>query len=149
MCRKLFLLAFARPATLEHALGCLARLVRVLLGKDAIADRKLECGLTLVVLGVHVVLDKDSFKLLPAREKAEKVKASINDALTSGTLAAGSAEKLAGRLSWTTQFMFYRLGRALLRPIFDQRFSRDGVSSIIIILHSLYWHVFLFYRPDK
>ena len=33
------------------------------------------------------------------------------------------AGKLAGRLSWATQFLFRKLGRAMLRPIFDRAYS--------------------------
>jgi hypothetical protein len=41
-----------RPETMEHALQCLARLIRVLLGPTAVALNKLACGRTLDVLGV-------------------------------------------------------------------------------------------------
>jgi hypothetical protein len=44
-----------------------------------------------------------------------------------GSLAAGCASKLAGRLQWACQFMFYRLGRAMIRPIYSQCQSRSGV----------------------
>ena len=44
-----------------------------------------------------------------------------------GTLMPGCAEKLAGRLSWAAQFMFFRVGRAMLRPIFDQRNVGNGM----------------------
>ena len=40
---------------MEHALSCLARLIRILLGPLAVADKKLECGHGLVVLGVRVL----------------------------------------------------------------------------------------------
>ena len=36
------------------------------------------------------------------------------------------ASKLAGALSWTSQYIFQRLGRAMLRPIFYQQFCRSG-----------------------
>ena len=38
-----------------------------------------------------------------------------------GMLESGEAQKLAGRLSWSTQHLFHKLGRAMLRPIFDQK----------------------------
>jgi len=41
-----------RPETMEHALQCLARLIRALLGPTAVAANKLACGRTLEVLGV-------------------------------------------------------------------------------------------------
>lgn len=37
---------------MEHALQCLARLIRVLLGPTAVADKKLACGKCLDILGV-------------------------------------------------------------------------------------------------
>ena len=43
-----------RCETNEHAMTCFARLVRALLGQSAIAERKLECGPSLVVLGMLV-----------------------------------------------------------------------------------------------
>ena len=40
---------------MEHALQCLARLIRVLLGPTAVAVNKLACGRTLDVLGVDAL----------------------------------------------------------------------------------------------
>lgn len=132
-----------RLESLEHGMWCFARLVRLLMGSSALANRKLACGNTLVVLGIQMSASDAGFRsvyfsyvilpshvlphrLFPAKDKAEKCASTIRKALTEGKLSAGCAEKLAGRLSWATQFMFYRLGRALLRPIFDQRFSLKG-----------------------
>lgn len=42
-----------RPETAEHAMNVFARLVRLLLGQTAIAERKLEHGSVLVVLGMQ------------------------------------------------------------------------------------------------
>ena len=53
----------------------------------------------------------------------------MRDALKTGSLKAGCAQKLAGRLSWAGQFLFHRVGRAMLRPIFHQKFSRSGSLS--------------------
>ena len=43
-----------RPECVEHAMLCLARLVTVLLGKDAIENKKLDHGSSLVVLGAEI-----------------------------------------------------------------------------------------------
>ncbi len=43
-----------RQRSMEHCLGCVARLVRILLGTDSLASNKLEYGSELVVLGVRV-----------------------------------------------------------------------------------------------
>lgn len=50
----------------------------------------------------------------------------FTDAIVSRSLVAGAAQKLSGRLAWATQYVFHRLGRAMIRPIFDQKFSRTG-----------------------
>eukprot|EP00959_Pyramimonas_sp_CCMP1952_P094244 1971561-Pyramimonas_sp.AAC.1 len=42
-------------------------------------------------------------------------------ALESGKLDPGAAAKLAGALSWASQSLFKRLGRAFLRPRFAQQ----------------------------
>ena len=44
-----------RRELVEHAMQCFARLVRLLLGCTSIADRKLEFGSSLLVLGMCVV----------------------------------------------------------------------------------------------
>ena len=119
-----------RAETVAHAMGCFARLVRLLLGPSSIADRKLEYGATLVVLGVQVSPLEAGFRMLPAKAKALKCQRTIEAALASGVLRVGCAEKLAGRLSWATQFIFHRLGRAMIRPIFDQCHTRAGVRFI-------------------
>jgi len=114
-----------RPQSVEHAMQAFARLVRVLLGTEAIADRKLEFGASLVVLGVHVWPSAAGFALRPEKAKVLKCVACIKEALHEGVLQPGCAQKLAGRLSWATQYLFRRVGRAMLRPIFDHRWSRS------------------------
>ena len=115
-----------REETVEHAMQCFARLVRVLMGATAIADRKLECGRTLCVLGVDLSLSVKGYTCRPSKDKAGKCIAAIKEALACGHLSSGCAEKLAGRLSWACQYLFHRLGRAMLRPIFKHKFSRFG-----------------------
>ena len=78
-----------RPETVQHAMNCFARFVRLLLGTSAIADRKVECGASLVVLGVQVDLGHSGFRMRPAREKAAKCVAAVQQALASGVLNAG------------------------------------------------------------
>ena len=50
---------------MEHALQCLARLIRLLLGPTAVADKKLACGTRLDVLGVDIKMSKKDFKCRP------------------------------------------------------------------------------------
>ena len=113
-----------RPESLEHGMSCFARLIRALLGHSAVANRKLECGLGLVVLGVEVALSMTGYALRPAKAKALACIELMERALEGGVLSPGCAQKLAGRLSWAGQHLFHRVGRAMLRPIFRQRFAR-------------------------
>ena len=53
---------FERPALVEHSMKCFARLVRLLLGQTAIAQRKLECGAGLTILGVEIEMDDLGYK---------------------------------------------------------------------------------------
>ena len=64
----------ARPETLEHALKCLARLINLILGPGAAAPKKLQCGASLVVLGVEITLSSKGFQFRPAAAKAQKWK---------------------------------------------------------------------------
>ena len=142
----MFAHTFARPELREHSLECFARLVRLLLGPDAIAETKLEHGVSLVVLGVKIKLSKKGLKCRPAGSKTTGWLQTIDAALESGKLCAGSASKLAGaancdhflcairlsyvyagQLSWGCSCTFRRLGRAMLRPIFDQKSKRNGL----------------------
>ena len=50
----------------------------------------------------------------------------IECALETLHLAPGMASKLAGKLSWGCSQLFCRIGRAMLRPLYDQRTRRDG-----------------------
>ena len=98
-----------REETIEQAMQLLARLVRMLLGDSAIAERKLECGTFLTVLGIKVSPSAKGvrFELDPA--KRTKWLEQIEQALASGHLDAGSSTKLAGRLSWSTQHLFKKV----------------------------------------
>ena len=106
---------------------CFARLVKAMLGPDAIAPDKLMFGQSLAVLGVSVNLLPDRFVLRPSREKMLKCLCVMRVALEpGGSLRPGCAQKLAGRLQWACQYMFHRLGRAMIRPIYSQVYSRQS-----------------------
>ena len=115
-----------RPESAEHAKNCFARLCRVLLGPDAIEPKKLEHGVHLIVLGAELLISMAHCICKPAPKTIKKCMACIDDALELGTLKAGDAQKLAGRLNWSAQHLFNRLGRAMLRPIYQQKFTRTG-----------------------
>jgi hypothetical protein len=102
-------------SSVEHAAQSAARLVRLLFGPSAVADRKIDHGESLVVLGLRLRTDAEGLTATPAPEKAAKWLHEINAALVAGKLSPGAAAKMAGRLSWAGTAMFNRLGRAILR----------------------------------
>ena len=128
-----------RPECLEHAMQCFARLVRVVLGADAIENKKLDYGMSLVVLGAEISFKPDCFSCRPAPYTVAKCLKVIRESLTSGLMLAGDAQKLAGRLNWSTQYLFKRLGRAMLRPIYQQKFTRKGVMRPSLVSALRWW----------
>ena len=117
--------ACVRPKCAEHAMMCLARLVRAIFGDSAVAKHKLGFGASIVALGVLITPKEDSFRCELAPEKAAKCIEAMTTALRDEKLFPGTARKLAGRLSWASQFMFRRLGRAMLRPFFQRAHSSE------------------------
>ena len=111
---------------MQQCLACFARLVRVLLGPTSIADAKLGCGKELCILGVDLSLSWRGYQCRPSSDKVVGWLCRINKALGTMRLSQGDASKLAGKLSWGGSAMFHRFGRAMLRPIFDQKTRRDG-----------------------
>jgi len=129
-----------RPDCLDHAMKCFARLVRTLLGPDAIADRKLECGASLCILGVDICMSDRGFQCRPAAQKIPGWLTTIDEATASGgRLMPGTASKLAGKLSWGCSVLFRRVGRAMLRPIFDQQSLRNGLIAPELRRALLWW----------
>lgn len=128
---------------MEHAKLCLARLVRLILGPSAIAEKKLEHGTKLVILGIEVDVSDQGFRRTPAPEKVEKWLSEIENALSSKKLAAGAASKLSGKLSWGCTHMFDKIGRAALRPLFDQTTRRDGAMSAELLESLRWWRAIL------
>ncbi len=114
---------------------CFTRLIRLLLGESAIADEKNECAKELVVLGIQALcalcrlalknlFSDGAFQVKPSLSGISFTLSQEKAGLESNKLNAGDAGKLAGRLSWSTQHLFFRVGRAMLRAIFDQKRSR-------------------------
>jgi hypothetical protein len=105
-------------------MNCFARLVRALVGTSAMADEKLGFGPSLEILGVQIFLSTLGYKAVPSRKTAGKCLKVVLKALEDNSLPSGAAQKLAGRLNWAMTYMFHRLGRAMLRPIYDQKFNK-------------------------
>ena len=106
-----------RASCIQSAKDSFARLVRCCLGESAIADRKLEHGNPLEILGVETLLREEGLYYWPAPDKVIKWKEVIRVARATKMLPAGSASKLTGKLSWGTQHSFKRIGRGMLRPL--------------------------------
>ena len=129
-----------REVNAESAMQIFARLVRVCLGGDAIADRKLESGNPLVVLGIECAHDHRGVTFWPAPEKVIQWKATIERFLATKHMTTGEASKLSGQLQWAAQSAFRKLGRAMLRAIYDQVYTRAGKVSYELELSLRWWH---------
>ena len=77
-------------------------------------------------LQVDITLSARGYKCKPSADKASRWKETIQACLAVERLWPGEASKLAGRLAWAGSHLFNRLGRAMLRPLFDQKSRRDG-----------------------
>ena len=69
---------------------CLVRLVRALLGSDSVADHKVECGASLVVLGVCITPSEQGYICQVDEKKSAKCLTAIREALKSGVLFPGA-----------------------------------------------------------
>ncbi len=56
---------------------------------------------------------------------------------------ATDAQKLAGRLSWSTQFLFKRVGWAMIRPVFVQKTTATGIIGSRLRKALEWWRVAL------
>ena len=128
---------------MEHGLQCFARLVRILLGPEAVAPAKLECGPQLCILGVLIRLSNKGYTCQPSADKVCRWLAIIDDVLEESKLPPSDAGKLAGKLAWGCSHMFRRFGRAMLRPIFDQNSRRDGRIDAQLGRALLWWRTVL------
>jgi len=64
-----------------------------------------------------------ALKCKPSADKVAKWSVCICTALDTNVLSPGQASKLAGRLSWSCQHLFHKLGRAMLVPLFRQKYA--------------------------
>ena len=121
--------ALFRPESVEHAMLCFARLVRALLGNGAVADGKLDSGKSLEILGVVLSCSPAGYIAQPSLKNRTKCLHVIEAALRDRHLSCGAAQKLAGRLNWAGQYLFHRMGRAMLRPIYNLKSDRHACLS--------------------
>ena len=129
-----------RAEDVQHALQCFARLVRAMLGTDALAPEKMEHGNPLQALGLRFESSGDGVCVRVTDDKADKWLEDVDAALAEGKLTSGRAAKLAGRLSFAAQHTFKRLGRAMLTPLFQQEHAPLKGARFCKKLHlSLQW----------
>ena len=112
---------------MSHAANVMARLIRILLGPDAVSDEKTAAEPSLCILGVDLEISAKGFQCKPSVKKVPSWIAMIEYSLKDGVLFPGVASKLAGKLSWGQSQLFNQFGRAMLRPIFDQATKRNGL----------------------
>lgn len=87
---------------------------------------RLACAL--VYVWVQVVPKQDGIFFVLSDEKTGKYTHAIREALDGGVLGSGEANKLAGRLTWATSHLFFRMGRAMTRPIFAEKGTKQGIG---------------------
>ena len=96
LCHIRFCIACSRPDCMEHSMLCFARLVRAILGQDAVSKDKLQFGMELPLLGVQVQLTQKGYTCRPVLEKKLKIAILMKETLKRGFLNPGLAQKLAG-----------------------------------------------------
>ena len=94
-----------------------------MLGDDAVSPDKCGFGNPLSILGMSVEFQNTVIKIWPVPEKVTKWRTQINRAQSDRRLSAYEAAKLGGRLSFAAQNVFSRLGRAMVRPLFQQQYD--------------------------
>ena len=125
-----------RPACIAHTTNCVVRLIRAVLGPSSVANHKVAHGLPMDLLGVTVDACQSGVSFTPTEGKIVDWCHQIRCILQSKQLTSGVGKKLAGKLSWSGQVAFGRLGRALLRPLFQ---IRRGKSWSQLLESALQW----------
>ena len=119
--------AVENEAIIDQTLEYLARIFKAVMGEGSLSPKKLLTGNPLTILGfdVHLGCGFAMFKLNELKRVAwlEKIKTFR----LCGQMLPSEAAVMAGRLSFASEFLFRRLGRAMLRPIFAQKANQSGV----------------------
>ena len=114
--------------TVEHAKECFARVVKALLGQDAIEESKLQCGNPLTILGIDAVVKANEVIMWPTETKLTQWKRELQVCIDTERMSSGAASKLAGKLSFATQSCFKKFGRALIKPFYAQQYAPNSKS---------------------
>jgi hypothetical protein len=116
-----------REEQLERALGCVANIFTAILGEGSLSAKKLQYGNPLTILGFDVSLAHNYILFQLNELKRQAWLEQVRGFRRTATMSQDDAAQLSGRLSFASEFLFRRLGRAMLRPIFAQKSSRDGL----------------------
>jgi hypothetical protein len=111
---------------IDQVLASVAAVFRAIMGEDSLSVRKLLSGNPLTVLGFDVMLGHGFARFSLNEEKRVRWLQQIQCFRSCKRMVRREAEEMAGRLSFASEYLFKRLGRAMLRPIFAQKKSRDG-----------------------
>jgi hypothetical protein len=122
---------FEQEAVAAHALECMTRVVRAILGQDSLSEDKLAVSRKEVVLGVEAELTDDEVTYRIPTVKRTKWGADIAEALRCKKLRPDRAGVLGGRLGFACQSIFSKLGRAMVRPVYDRQHLKDKRASEI------------------
>ena len=109
-----------RPECVQHTNECVVRLIKFILGESSVAAHKVAHGLPMEeLLGATIDADEHGASFCPNERKVDKWCGEIRSILLKKHLPSGAGKKLAGKLSWSAQIVFCRLGRAMLRPLYN------------------------------
>jgi hypothetical protein len=116
------------PDHIECALECIVDIFEAVLGPCSLSSKKILFGNPLGLLGFQVFIGPSFTRFALSEDKRIKWLELICGHLASGVMFQREAAQMAGRLAFAAMFIFRRLGRAMLRPIFHQQHHgpRDG-----------------------
>ena len=108
---------------IQETLDCVVLVFRALLGPESLAEKKILCGNPLTILGFQVFAGSDFAQFTLDECKRDRWLLDIEKYLEANHLSPREAACLAGRLAFACLFLFRRLGRAMVRPIFARQYS--------------------------
>jgi hypothetical protein len=129
------------PECIECALECITGVFRAIMGPTSLSCKKILYGNPLGLLGFQVFAGSGFARFSLVEDKRTKWLALVQGYLAAGTLYQREAAQLAGRLAFASLFLFRRLGRAMLRPLFRQQHHgpKDGSMNLSLQAALQWW----------
>ena len=130
-----------RESLAEHTTVCIKTIIDTIMGTGTAAEDKLLWGNPLTILGIDVKYHRGCIRACVEKEKANKWWAELSEAVKTKKMSKREAERSAGRLAFATQWTFRRMGRAMIRPFYQQakRPLPGSVASNRLISASKWW----------